>query len=458
VFVVAAGWVIGLRPLGDNSFLTHLATGRLILDTGSVPSTDPYTFTAVGVDWVVQSWLVSVAYASAEALGGLDGVRVLVGVLAATLAGLAWTLLRPVDGLLPRLAAAAVFLTVGAGLWAERPFMVGLICFALTALAMEDRLDPRWLVPIFWVWVNSHGSFPLGVLLLVLSVVGRRLDGEPWVVELRCLKWALPGVLIGAIGPLGPRVLVFPLELLQRQEVLSTIIEWRAPTFESTSQRMFVVQLVLAIILLSRRPSYRSALIVAVFSGAALLGVRNVVVASLAMLPAVAPALSGIGTLKSSDRVRPARLAGLAAVGVLVLLTFARLDQAPLNIRRYPVGPLAYVEGAGIDTRTVRLAGPDFLGNLTDFIYGPERRVFYDDRFDMFPDDVTQAHLALISGEPSMREELSRYDIDLVVVMSDSAPGQVLTGDPDWRVLYLDDEWVLVCRRGSELGGTVSRC
>jgi hypothetical protein len=162
VFVVAAGWVIGLRPLGDNSFLTHLATGRLILDTGSVPSTDPYTFTAVGVDWVVQSWLVSVAYASAEALGGLDGVRVLVGVLAATLAGLAWTLLRPVDGLLPRLAAAAVFLTVGAGLWAERPFMVGLICFALTALAMEDRLDLLGVGQLSWV-VPPGGAPPRAV-------------------------------------------------------------------------------------------------------------------------------------------------------------------------------------------------------------------------------------------------------------------------------------------------------
>ena len=88
-----AGWLIGLRPLGDNSFLTHLATGRLILDAGAVPSADPYTFTAVGEPWVVQSWLVSLAYATAEQLAGLDGVRLLVGALSATLAGLAWTLL-----------------------------------------------------------------------------------------------------------------------------------------------------------------------------------------------------------------------------------------------------------------------------------------------------------------------------------------------------------------------------
>lgn len=447
-----------MRPLGDNSFLTHLATGRLILDTGSVPSVDPYTFTAPGEPWVVQSWLVSVAYASAERLGGLDGVRILVGLLAATLAGLAWTLLRPVDGLLPRLTAAAIFLAVGAGLWAERPFMVGLICFALTALAMEGRLDPRWLVPIFWVWVNSHGSFPLGLLLLSLAVLGHRLDGEPSAVELRCLGWAVPGVLLGAIGPVGPRVLLFPLELLQRQDLLSTIIEWRAPTFDSTSQRMFVLQLMLAIVCLTRKPSYRSALIVAVFSAAALLGARNIVVASLAILPAVAPAVAGIGSLSSTARVRPARAAGAAALAVVVLLTIVQLDQEPLKLRRYPIGPLAYIEELQVDTREVHLAGPDYLGNLTSFIYGAEGRTFYDDRFDMFPEDISAAHLALVRGEPSMRNELATNDVDLVTVMSASESGQLLISDPDWRVLYMDDTWALVCRRGSDLGGTLTIC
>lgn len=458
MFVVAAGWVIGLRPLADNSFLTHLATGRIILDTGHIPGTDPYSFTADGEPWVVQSWLVSVLYATAERLGGLDGVRVLVGALAAILAGLAWSLLKPVDQVLPRLAAAAVYLVVGVQLWAERPFMVGLICFALVALAMEDRLDPRLLVPIGWVWVNSHGSFPLGIVLLLVAAVGRRLDGERPATELRCLAWAVPGMLLGAVGPLGLRVLTFPVELLQRQDLLSYVLEWKAPAFESTSQRMFIVQVVLAVVLLARKPSYRSALIVAVFTAAALLGARNLVVASLAMLPAMAPALSGAGSLSSFDRPRVARLAGIGSVAVVLLLTLGRLDQAPLNLRRYPVASLAYLEEQGIDTRQVRLAAPDYVGNLVDFVYGPERRTFYDDRFDMFPDRASDAHLALLGGTPPMREHLDEYDIDLVVVLTESASGQILTGDPQWRPLFADDRFTLLCRRGSDLGGQVGTC
>jgi hypothetical protein len=452
--VVAAGWVIGLRPLGDNSFLTHLSTGRLILETGSVPSSDPYTFTAVGVPWVVQSWLVSVAYATAERLGGLDGVRVLVGAMAAILAGLAWTLLRPAKGVVVRLLLAGIFLTIGAGMWAERPFMVGLISLALLCLAMEERLDPRWLLPIGWVWVNAHGSFPLGIVLLVVAFVGQRLDGTPTSRTVTCLKWVVPGMLLGAVGPLGPRVLYFPVQLLQRQDMLSQVIEWRAPTFDTTSQRLFVVQLVLAVVLIARRPSYRSALIVGAFSGAALLGARNVVIASLVMLPIMAAALADVGTLSSSDRPRAARVAGLAGVAVVALLTVARFNQAPLDLGKYPVGTLAYLEESGIDTREVRLAAVDYVGNLMDFVYGPERRTFYDDRFDMFPDDLSNAQRAVVTGAPTLRRELDRYDIDLVAAQGDSSTGQLLTTDPAWRVLFLDDDWVLLCRRGADLGSS----
>jgi hypothetical protein len=383
---------------------------------------------------------------------------VLLGAMAAGLAGLAWTLLRPVDGLVVRLAAAAMFLVVGAQLWAERPFMIGLLCLAAIALAMEGRLDPRWLVPIGWIWVNSHGSFPLGLVLLVVAAIGSRLDGRTDATELRCLPWAAGGMLLGAVGPLGVRVLVFPLELLQRQDVLANVIEWRAPAFDTVGQRVFIAQIALSIVAIARRPSYRAALVVAVFTAAALLGARNLVVASLVFLPVTAPALAGLGSLTTSARPRLARLAGAAGVATLVLLTAARFDQRPMDLDSYPIGPLAYLEEAEVDTREVRLATPDVVGNLLGYIYGPQGRAFYDDRFDMFPDEVSAAHVALIQAKPSLRGDLEELEIDLVTTPRGSPTAQLLALDPVWRTIYLDDDWVLLCHREADLGGTAGRC
>jgi hypothetical protein len=201
----------------------------------------------------------------------------------------------------------------------------------------------------------------------------------------------------------------------------------------------------------ARRPSYRSALIVGVFGAAALLGSRNLAVASLVMLPVLATGLSGFGSMQASDRVRPARLGGALALGMLIVLTFARVDQEPLNLTRYPVAALAYLEDQQIDTREVRMNAPDYVGNFVEYVYGPDRRVFYDDRFDMFPADVSEAQLDFNVAAPGMRVGLDRHDIDLVLVPSSSPTGQVLLADPSWRTLYQDDTWSVVCRRSAAL-------
>lgn len=457
--VIGAGVVIGSRPLGDNSFLTHLATGRLILDEGSVPVLDPYSFTARGSGWVVQSWLASVLYATVEGVGGLDGVRVLTSVLTGTLAGLGWRLLRPIEGLLARLGVAAVFVTVGEGVWGERPFMLGLIAFALVVLAADGAFDPRWLVPVGWLWVNAHGSFPLGIVYLAVAAAGSRLDGSVDRRQLKSLGWAGVGMLAGAIGPLGLRVLTFPVELLQRQEMLSNVIEWQAPTFESMGERAFLGQIVIAVIVLARRPTYRSALVLAVFVPAALVGSRNISVASIALLPGIAEGLRGVGALAATTRSRLAvPLLALTAT-LIAVVGVARLKERSIELRPYPIDVLAYLEEREVDLTEDRMAAPELVGNLLTFVYGADgRRVFYDDRFDMYPSPVSEAHLALTNAERSLFADLARYEVDLVAVRVDHPTALVLAREPSWRVLLVGERWQLSCLRGAKITGTIGTC
>lgn len=456
VLVVATAALVELQPLKDNSFLTHIATGRIILDTGSVPSVDPYTFTAGGDPWVVQSWLVSVVLATTEALGGIGAVRLLAGAAAGAVAAIGWRLLRPADGLVARLGLGAVFVATGSQLWAERPLMVGLIAFGLTALAAQGGLDPRWLVPLGWVWVNSHGSFPLGLVYLALAAVGSRLDGAEGKLEVRCLRWAVFGTVLGVIGPLGLRALTFPVELLQRQDVLKHVVEWQAPSFTDVSQRAFLLQIVLALVLLVRRPSYRSALITAVFTAAALLGSRNIAVASLALLPGMATALAGVGALASGTRprmLRPLLAVALAAATFFVAL---RAQGPAIRLTAYPIDALAYLEVNEVDTQRVRMATPELVGNLLTYVYGPGRRVFYDDRFDMFPEEVAVASLAIGDAAPSAFAGVEDFDISLVTIQRTGPFALALGRDPEWRMLYTDERWVLACRRGVKLSPTLA--
>ena len=449
---------IGLAPLSDNSFLTHLATGRIIVDDWHIPRSDPYSFTAGGEPWVVQSWLASTVYGLAEDLGGLDAVRVVMGALVVAIFAVAWRLTRPATSLLARVAIGALVVGVGASEWTERPLLVGLLCFALTLWAVEADLDPRWLLPAGWVWVNSHGSFPLGLAFLVVAGVGRRLDGQGWARERRVLGWLGGGVLLGAVNPLGPRLLLFPVELLQRQDILRDVIEWQAPGFTSLGERLFLLQVVLAVFALARRPSYRSALLLSVFLAAALLGARNVSVASLVFVPLLAGAAPAVGTLRTATRDGVARVLGATAVAALVVVAMSSLRADPLELEAYPVALLEQLERHEVDLDRVRLVAPDRVGNLVGLRDGPGTAVFFDDRFDMYPEEVVDDALALLRGRPGSLAILDRWEAQLVLVQEEAALAAIVAASADWRDRADANGWVLFCRRGADLGPSAGSC
>jgi hypothetical protein len=147
----------------------------------------------------------------------------------------------------------------------------------------------------------------------------------------------------------------------------------------------------------------------------------------------------------------------VAAVG-LVLVIAVRTGQPDFNLRAYPVDALAYLDRRGIDLEDRPTATPDIAGNFIESVYGAGSRVFYDDRFDMFPKDVSAAHLSLVRSGPGVRDALDDHDIDLVVWGRESPLSQLLIADPAWRALYSDEGWMVLCRRGAPLGGDGDTC
>ena len=444
--VVAIGAYLGAEPLTDNSFFTHLATGRLILAEG-IPRTDPYSFTAAGEAWVVQSWLASLWYGLADRAAGLLGVRVLVAATTALVALAMWALTRPARGLVARFGICVVGLFVGGAMWGPRPLMFGLLLLGVTLLVAERRLPVPLLLPAFWLWVNLHGSFPLGLLALVCLSVGSRLDGERRPAELLPLAWAAGGTLLGALNPLGPILLAFPVDLVGRQEVLSSIVEWQSPSFDTTYGRVFLVVVALSIAALVRRPSWRGAVPFVVFMAAALVATRNIPVATLVAVPVMARGAEGLGTLTG---VRPSR-AATAVLGAVLLvgsvLVVGRLSEPDVDLRAYPVDAVAWLDGRGLLEPGTRTVSSDAVGNYLELLLGDRAAVFVDDRVDMYPTAVVEDELTLVSGGPEWRAVLDRWNAEVVLWKRATVLDQLLAEDDGWRLGYTDDSWVVYERR-----------
>lgn len=451
--LLALTWAAGLAaaPLDDNSFFTHLATGRLILDEGRVPSSDPYTYTAAGESWTVQSWLASVAYAGAERLAGPLGLRLLVLVVFGLATWLLWRLTEPAGSLLSRFGLVSAGLLVATGLWSERPFMVGVIGIALVWLALEGRM-PWWtMLPLMWVWGNAHGSFVLAPVLVALLLVGDALDrhSRRWSDVPEYERRVAAGVVIGtalvAVGPLGLRALTFPLVAAQRSDAFGQVTEWQAPRFRSASELAYLALVVVALLILARwGPSWRLILPATAFVAASLYAQRNIVISTVVLVAVCARSVPAFGSLRSEERP-PVGLPLAIVLGVLLALVAASTLLTPTSaLDDYAAEPIAWLSAAAEEGRLIT---EERNGNLIEVLDGATGAVFVDDRFDLLPDDLFQDYLTLERGRPGWPDVLDDYDAAVVVWSRSAALGSLLATSPEWRVAFSDTAWIVTVRR-----------
>src|ERR1700748_907649 len=107
-FIYALLVAVGNGLLNDPDTMWQIKVGQWILDHGTVPETDIYSFTMQGQPWISTQWLAQVIYAKIYAIAGWSGPVV----LAAAAVGLTYGLLARQLGARLSEGAALVFVAV----------------------------------------------------------------------------------------------------------------------------------------------------------------------------------------------------------------------------------------------------------------------------------------------------------------------------------------------------------
>ncbi|MBA2608906.1 MAG: hypothetical protein H0U92_08215, partial [Actinobacteria bacterium] len=362
---------LGARPIGDNSAFTHWRTGIDMVSNGlipAIPRSDPYTFTARHHAWTVQSWLASFVVGWVDRLGGHNAV---IAFAALTMGALAWfvaTLARTGRSQTTALAAGAA-LAVGIPFWTPRPLLVGLLCLAGTIWIVRTRRAPWLLVPLVWVWANSHGSFALGAAWIGATCVGawidRRVDkanGEaPW----RYLGAFVAGLAVAAINPLGPRLLTFAVTALTKGEVFREVIEWQPVNFQRADGVVCLVGLVVAFTVLTRRRMpWRVILPVIGFVVMGLYAQRNMAPLGIVLAPVLGDALRSDAPAPTRAEVAGVNraFAGVLAAAAAVFIV-AGTTGPPIAVADYPVASVRWIERNHRFDKPHRVATRDTVGN-----------------------------------------------------------------------------------------------
>lgn len=454
--VAVIGFVAAAGPISGNTMLLHLRTGIDIFATGTIPRSDPYSFTAAGEPWVVQSWFAEWTYGALESVGGIRLVIFEQMILVMTIT-LMIALLARSGSMLRTALPCVVALAIGIPEWTARPALFGVACFALTVYIVDRHRSPWWLMPIGWIWVNTHGSFPLGIAWIAMTIFGAGLDKR---LDKRHLRdWSKPlvllcvGVLAGLVNPLGPKLFAFSLRVTgERGEVFGNIVEWASPDFHGA---VGVTQLLAAgvaiVILINRHVPWRWAIPTVAFFVGALFSARNLGLLAIALVPALREALrSDAGAVRHLASPLSRMMVGAIAC-VLVLAVAATsirlIDNEPLDLERYPVAALDWMDEAGLLDQPHRVAAQDTTGCYRIFRYGATQKVFIDDRYDMYPAEVSMDYLDLLRGTADPHEILDRYEIDVVLWAEHSPLSNALDGHSDWHRVYRDDDWLVLQRR-----------
>jgi hypothetical protein len=128
------------------------------------------------------------------------------------------------------------------------------------------------------------------------------------------------------------------------------------------------------VVLVARRPSYRTVLSLGVFVAAALMALRNIPVASIMLVPGMARGLVGVGGIQGRERGPVALVTGAVTVVIGLVAASTLLAQPAFDLTTFPTTALAWADQHGVGPRSVRLATEDTTGNLIEVVYGPEAK------------------------------------------------------------------------------------
>ncbi len=450
--VYAVLLVAGPRLLGDPDSYSHIEVGRWIIAHGTLPTSDPFSFSKHGAPWITFEWLSEVIYAGVYALSGWPGVAA-VGAASIALAFglLTFFLLRELSPALTLLMVTAAVVLLAPHMLA-RPHVLVLPLMVTWAAALVRCMDrggppPYWALPLLVLWANLHGSVVLALGLIgpvVLEALLRGARSEWPRVLLRWLPFSVLALAASCLTPHGPEPLLMPLTTLGLGSALGWIGEWRPQDFSRVGG--FELLLLAGIFALSRGvtlPVVRTLVVIGLLHFA-LAQIRNAdLLAMLAPLYLAAPLGRTFGGPAADDAAVSSRGLKLAGLGLLIAMSGVALAR---DVRPNPsITPHAAVAQANLTK-----AGPV----LNDYAFGGYLifagiPTFIDGRGELYGGPFIERYnraLALIDLGDFLKL-LDEYRIGATLLAPSTPAVAMLDRLPQWQRVYSDDVAVVHKRR-----------
>jgi hypothetical protein len=450
--------------LNDPDLWWHLKTGEMIWQTHSIPRVDSFSFTTNHHPYTPHEWLAQLTIYAAYHFGGYSGIMLWLCLISSLVSvagyGLCW--LYSGNGKIAFLGALGIWFFATVGLSA-RPQMLGyLFLIAELIVVSLGQRNQKWLLilpGLFALWVNCHGSFLFGLIVLgavffcgffdfEVGLIACEPSGRRKQAMLALALFLSTGALF--LNPVGLNQITYPLNTMlgQQQIGLQYSSEWQPPAMtDIRTPALFVAMALVLLVPILRRVSlpFPELLLVALGFVLAVQHQRMFFVFGILVMPLLSLLLS-----TAWDRYEPAQdsvVSNMIAIpGIVIAMVLGFPSPQNLNAQVQKGNPgkaLEFVQRSGLSGRM-----------LNEYVYGgyliwaaPDHKVFIDGRADVFEwTGVLGDYMDWVNLQADPSFLLDKYRIDFCFLSRDEPIARVLPLIPGWKTIYSDATSVIFAR------------
>ena len=459
--------ILGNQMLNaDGDLPRHLATGRLILETGSIPLSEPFVYPYLGQPYVPHEWLFGVISYGIYLLLGMPGLVLVSAFLLATAFMLLYEHLSKKHKLLIPIMLMTLWGAAASSLhWITRPHLFTML-FLVIWLIWMDRLrngEPLKLwkfLLLMLLWCNLHAEFMMGILVTLAFLIGwiwerreRPAQTNPAIGK-RMLTVLLTSLPVTLINPAGYKPWMRVINYLQNDYLMTVINETNPPDLLQPAFWILLVLMILSVILvvMNFRKMPRADLLLLIgVTVLTLTSARNVhlygilapfclagPLVNMKQLPLMARFERNILNVEAKLKVTFA-IVLVILISLLVIIAGQRSDLYEFDEHVFPVQAMAWLKDH-----------PQSGHVFNDFTWGgymiltgePDQLVFIDSMSD-HSGVLTRDYAQATAAGGDWQEIFDRYQVRWAILPVEASLSKSLQQASSWSVIYSDGTAVI---------------
>lgn len=457
----------GKGLLGDADTGYHIRAGDYILRTHAVPHFDLFSYLTPPIPWTAHEWLSEIVMSLLHRHFGMTGVVLFFSFLIALVYFLLFRTLRSSGGNILIAAAITILAFSSSQLhWLARPHIFSLL-FMVVWLRVLDQYQYQdtnrlfLLPPVMLLWVNLHGGFIAGFILLGCYAAGNlveccfraSLDRDAARERFRALlKVSLFCFLASLVNPFGYKILLFPFKLINNKYIMDHVSEFISPNFHEPLVFKYLLLATIALLACSRkRLNLIELALILFFTNMALISIRYVTLFAIVAAPVIARRADDLldeagGVFVEAFKAYSTRIAAVdalargwlwlpAVVALVVICAGEGKIRYSFDEKLKPVAAVEFLKKERIDGN---MFNNDEFGDYIIYAAWPRYRVFIDGRLDMYGVERMKEYSRVNGFEAGWEQVIEKYGIDWIIIDANSALSRFLRQGTGWKLIYAD--------------------